>query len=115
MKITKKFAIVIPMTLALVIPAEADWHDTADALLACYGKAAAKFGSESCQPPPALVGAVFGECASAENALGRALTEMNSNTSTEDQDRLIDRIHHNKTPEIENVILKTQIQRGKCH
>jgi hypothetical protein len=113
MGLKNRLAIVAAISLALANSAKADWHVAADAMLACYGKAAIKIGSETCQPPPALVGAVFGECSDAETTFRQSYMAWSSD-NTEGAQGLLDDIHHAKTPEIEAVILRAQTQRRKC-
>jgi hypothetical protein len=108
-----KLATVAAISLASITSANADWHDAADAVLICYGQQAVKIGSETCQPPPALVGAVFGECASAEQNFRQVYREW-SGDSSEGADGVLDGIRDAKTHELEALILRAQTKRRKC-
>jgi hypothetical protein len=79
----------------------------------CYVTQAKRIGSESCQPPPYLVGAVFGACADLDGAL-KVATQHAYSMSYEMASNQVEWTHTQMTNFIQAIILAAQTKVRKC-
>jgi hypothetical protein len=82
-------------------------------LLACYGAEALIRGSQSCNPPPTLVDAVFGKCLAEEQALKHALLRLEPGNSVFAENG-IKHVRARMARGIQSIILDSQTSAGNC-
>ena len=110
MKISRQLWFGAAIFCAPIAPSLANEVDDAGkAVQACYTQNAVFFGSNTCEPPPAVVGVVLGACASEEQALLAALRRTHPNDSDNSQDVLA-KARAGMITRVENSA-KTKIQR----
>lgn len=82
----------------------------------CYLRNARAFGAQSCQPPPAVVGAVLGECSREESRFREQVINAQiyyKDSAGEVADDALNQIREGMKPMLESKILRAQIKR-KC-
>lgn len=102
----------IGVLLGAAVPLTAQQDATAN-MEACYEVHAAYYGGTSCQPPTAMVGAVFGSCTKEETAV-RAVIKKEHNDDNEYADDVMSRIRAGLSNQIQTMLLDSQIKAGKC-
>ncbi|HZL60255.1 MAG TPA: hypothetical protein VFC38_11220 [Stellaceae bacterium] len=90
-----------------------DAEKAQDALRDCHIASAKYYGSNSCQAPAYIVGAVFASCMSEENAFKAAVQRGRPNDQLYPTE-LIKQIHIKMEPFIEEIVLDQQIKIRKC-
>ncbi len=87
-----------------------------DALLSlevCYMAQGVVNGAKTCQPPPMIVGAVFGDCSPEEDAFEFAIQHENQ-TNASISRMALEKARERYTPRIESQILSGQTTMRKC-
>jgi hypothetical protein len=87
--------------------------DPGHAMTACFINNAQKYGAQSCQPPSAMVGAVFGSCREEESTYKASLSAQHPN-DPKLVDDVIAQIHARMSNSVQAALLDSQIKGGRC-
>ena len=103
---------IITVTLATKAGHAQGYEAEGQALRECYDAAATYYGSLTCDPPAAILGAVFGKCTREEGAFRRALSASRSSDPIF-LDNVMRNIQTGRGHKLQSIILDARIAAKK--
>ena len=110
---------IVPISLAALLfftteTLADDLKNAARDLDACYLASAFVDGAGTCQPPPAVVGAVYGDCSREESKFRETAMRVQHPGDQEFGDEVLSQVHQKMKSQIESWILDAQIKTRHC-